>query len=620
MVSGVLICRGVPPWAPPFRPRCGAPTEGRPYKLGHHPMVSLLIAASILLILSSSGFAQTNTKREGAQSVKLYLRKGWSIQSSAQVKEKGDALSQNEFQPQKWYPATVPSTIVGTLVEHKVYPEPLVGQNLRLMPGCSYPIGANFANLPMPEESPFRVTWWYRTQLRIPASYHGQHIWLHLDGINFRANIWLNGQQIANSDQIAGTFRTHELNITEFVKAGALNTLAIEVFPPQPDDLGWTWVDWNPTPPDKNMGIFRDVYLTTSGPVTLRYPQVVTHFDLPSLETAHLTVNAEAYNASGREVEATLLGRIEGIRFSEKVKLGPGETKSVSFTPEQFTQLRLSHPRVWWPVHLGEQNLYDLQMELESDGKVSDRQNTRFGIRQTGAEMNEQNHLVFKINGRNLLVRGGGWASDMFLRFSPERLRTEFQYVKDMNLNTIRLEGQLQPDHFYDLADEYGILIMAGWCCCSHWEHWTHRDDYKQGPVWDKEDYEVAAKSQADQIRRLRNHPSLLVWFNGSDNPPPKDVEQTYVEIIKKYNWPNPFVSSATAKPAELTGASGVKMEGPYEWVPPSYWMLDKTGGGAHGFATEISPGPAVPPIESLQRMIPKEHLWPIDEYWNYHA
>jgi exo-1,4-beta-D-glucosaminidase len=161
---------------------------------------------------------------------------------------------------------------------------------------------------------------------------------------------------------------------------------------------------------------------------------------------------------------------------------------------------------------------------------------------------------------------------------------------------------------------------MAGWCCCSHWEHWQHRDDYKEGPVWDKEDYDIAAKSQADQIRRLRNHPSVLVWLNGSDNPPPADVEQTYVAILKQYQWPNPFISSATAKPAQFSGASGVKMEGPYEWVPASYWLLDKQAGGAHGFATEISPGPAVPPLESLQRMIPREHLWPIDEYWNYHA
>jgi exo-1,4-beta-D-glucosaminidase len=583
-------------------------------------MVRLLVSASMLLLLSLSGFAQNNTKREVAQSAKLYLRKGWSIQSSAQIKEKGDALSQNEFQPQKWYPATVPSTIVGTLVEDKVYPDPLVGENLRLIPGCGYPIGVNFSNLPMPEDSPFRVTWWYRTQLRIPASYHGQNIWLHLDGINFRANIWLNGQQIATSDQIAGTFRTHELNITGVARAGVLNTLAIEVFPPQPDDLGWTWVDWNPTPPDKNMGIFRDVYLTNSGPVTLRYPQVVTHFDFPSLETAHLTVNAEVHNASDVAVEGTMIARIEGIRLSQKVKLSPQETKSVTFTPDEFPQLNFSQPLVWWPVHLGSPNLYRLGMEFETGGKISDRQDVRFGIRQITSELDNQNHRVFKINGRNVLIRGGGWASDIFLRFTPERLREEFQYVKDMNLNTIRLEGQLQPDYFFDLADQEGILVMAGWCCCSHWEHWQHRPDYKEGPTWDKEDYDIAAKSQADQIRRLRNHPSLLVWLNGSDNPPPPDVEQMYIDILKKYQWPNPFLSSATAKTTTVTGSTGVKMEGPYEWVPASYWSLDKETGGAHGFATEISPGPAVPPIESLRRILPKEHLWPIDEYWNYHA
>ena len=573
-----------------------------------------------LLFLGLGGSAIAQGPRRQPLAGKIFLREHWAIQSSAQVKEKGDLLSRPGFQARKWYPARVPSTVTGTLVDDKVYPDPFVGMNLRMMPGCSYPIGANFSLRPMPEDSPFRVSWWYRTEFRLPAAYRGRNIWLHFDGINFRANIWLNGKQIAASDEIAGTFRVHELNIRDVARAGELNTLAVEVFPALPDDLGWTWVDWSPMPPDKDMGIFRDVYLTSNGPVTLRYPQVVTHFDLPSLETAHLTVNAEAHNATDHEVEGVLTGNIEEIRFSQRVKLGPQETRPVSFTPEQFPQLNLLHPRIWWPVHLGSQNLYELQMDFTSDGKVSDRQSTRFGIREITSQLDNQNHLVFQVNGQNVLIRGGGWASDMFLRFMPERLKTEFQYVKDMNLNAIRLEGQLQPDYFFDLADEYGILIMAGWCCCSHWEHWQHRDDYKEGPVWDKEDYDIAAKSQADQIRRLRNHPSMLVWLNGSDNPPPADVEQTYVDILKKYQWPNPFLSSATAKKTAFSGTTGVKMEGPYEWVPASYWLLDKEAGGAHGFATEISPGPAVPPLESLQRMIPKEHLWPIDDYWNYHA
>ena len=583
-------------------------------------MFKQLTFSIVLLVFGLSGSAMAQDKRQPPSPAKVFLRERWTIQSSAQIKEKGDVLSQRVFQPRNWYPARVPSTVAGTLVDNKVYPDPFVGMNLRMMPGCSYPIGANFSLRPMPEDSPFRVSWWYRTEFQLPAGYRDRNIWLHFDGLNFRANIWLNGKQIATSDQIAGTFRLHELNIHDTARAGELNTLAVEVFPALPDDLGWTWVDWNPMPPDKNMGIFREVYLTSSGPLTLRYPQAVTNFDLPSLEIAHLTVNAEAHNETDHEVEGVLSGRIEEVRFSQRVKLGPQETRSVSFTPDQFPQLNLLHPRVWWPAHLGAQYLHNLEMEFTADGKVSDRQSTRFGMREITSELDNQNHLVFKINGKNVLIRGGGWASDMFLRFMPDRLRTEFQYVQDMNLNTIRLEGQLQPDYFFDLADEYGILIMAGWCCCSHWEHWQHRDDYQEGPVWDKEDYDIAAKSQADQIRRLRNHPSMLVWLNGSDNPPPADVEQMYVDILKKYQWPNPYISSATAKKAEFSGPTGVKMEGPYEWVPASYWMLDKEAGGAHGFATEISPGPAVPPLESLQRMIPKEHLWPIDEYWNYHA
>jgi exo-1,4-beta-D-glucosaminidase len=572
----------------------------------------------ILLVTGAPLMAQG--ERPASSPARIFLRERWQIQSSAKVPQKGEVISQASFKPRDWYPAKVPSTVVGTLVDDKIYPDPFRGMNLRLMPGCNYPIGANFSLRPMPDDSPFRVSWWYRTEFELPSGYRDQKIWLHFDGINFRANIWLNGKQINSSDQIAGTFRLYELDISRDARAGAINTLAVEVFPQQPDDLGWTFVDWNPMPPDKDMGLFRDVYLTRSGAVTLRYPQVVTHFDLPSLETAHLTVNAELHNATDHEVEGTLNGQIEKISFSQKVKLGPQETKSVSFAPEQFPQLNLKQPRIWWPVHLGDQNLYDLQMEFTATSKVSDRQTARFGIREITSQLDAQNHVVFKINGRNILIRGGGWASDMFLRFQPERLRTEFQYVKDMNLNAIRLEGQLQPDYFFDLADEYGILIMAGWCCCSHWEHWQHREDYREGPVWKKEDYEIAAASEADQIRRLRNHPSVLVWLNGSDNPPPADVEQMYVNILKKYQWPNPYLSSATAKKAEFSGASGVKMEGPYDWVPASYWLLDKDTGGAHGFATEISPGPAVPPLESLQRMLPPDHLWPIDDTWNYHA
>jgi exo-1,4-beta-D-glucosaminidase len=214
------------------------------------------------------------------------------------------------------------------------------------------------------------------------------------------------------------------------------------------------------------------------------------------------------------------------------------------------------------------------------------------------------------VNGQPVLIRGGGWSSDMLLRLDPQRLETEMRYVRDMGLNTIRLEGKLEHDTFYELADRYGILVIAGWCCCDHWEEWQN---------WDGEDHWVAAESLRDQALRLRNHPSVLAWLNGSDNPPPADVERAYLAVLREAGWPKPVVSNATDKPS-TTGASGVKMRGPYDYVPPSYWLEDSKLGGAHGFATEITGGMAVPPVESMKAILPRASWWPMDEVWRYHA
>ena len=566
-------------------------------------LAGVVMVGALVTAARASGDPETSPR--------LNLQDGWAIQSSVKVQEKGEVLSTTKFTPTGWYSTGVPATVLAALVATKVYPDPYFGMNLRSIPGTSYPIGQNFSNRTMPPDSPFRVSWWYRTEFRLPAEYQGKTLWLHLGGVNFRANIWLNGRQIAGSDQVAGAYRVYEFNVTGGVNVGETNVLAVEVFPPQPTDLAINWVDWNPSPPDKDMGLWRGVYVTASGPVVLRYPQAITRFDLPSLQTAHLTVTGDLHNASQQAVKGTLKGQIEGIQFSQPVELAAGESKVVTFAPEQFPQLNIAQPRLWWPAQLGPQNLYDLKMEFEVDGKVSDRQAIRFGIREVTSELNEKGYRVFKINGKNILIRGAGWAPDMLLRSTPERQEAEIRYVRDMNLNTIRLEGKMEDEHFLELCDRYGILLQAGWCCCDHWERWA---------TWDAEDYTVSAESLKDQIRRLRSHLSLFDWLNGSDGPPPPKVEEMYVKVLKDLQWPNPFQSSATAKPTTVTGPTGLKMTGPYEYVAPSYWLTDTKRGGAHGYNTETGPGPAVPPLESLRKMLPKEHLWPIDEYWNFHA
>ena len=571
----------------------------------------------VFLLLSSVSFAQQ--AKLAQTSSKLRLADGWMLQSSSKVDQSGETLSKAGFQPRGWYPVSVPTTVVSALVKHKVLPDPMFGMNLRQFPGVSYPIGANFSNLPMPPDSPYLVSWWYRKTFTLPADYKGKTVWLNFRGINYRANIWLNGKQIAKSDDVAGAWRTYEINVTGIAKPDLENVLAVQVFAPTEKDLAITFVDWNPAPPDKNMGLWREVFLTVSGPVGLRYPTVISHVDATG--NAQLTVTALLKNASKEPVRGTLKGAIDRIEFAQDVELGAGENKDVTFDAGKFSQLSLTHPRLWWPAQMGKPELYSLKMQFVVGGRISDHSETDFGIREVTSELNADQRRVFAINGKKILIRGGGWTPDMLLRENSQRLADEFRYVRDMGLNTIRLEGKLETEEFFEHADREGILIMAGWCCCDHWERWGE---------WSPQDFDIAKASLQDQIYRLRSHPSVVMWLNGSDNPPPPDVEEMYLAVEKQLLFPNPVVSSATAKPTSVTGDSGVKMTGPYEYVAPSYWSEDKIDGshhcnpggcgGAYGFNTETSPGPAVPPIESLRAMLPKDHLWPIDDWWNYHV
>ena len=554
---------------------------------------------------------------------RLMLHEGWSLQTSAKVEAKGEVISTAKFSPQGWHRATVPTTVVAALVADKTLPDPFFGMNLRSFPGVTYPIGANFSNIPMAPDSPYAVSWWYRKVFEVPATYKGKTIWLKFDGINYKANIWLNGKQIANSDDVAGAWRTYEFNISEAAHPGAENVLAVQIFSPTENNLAITFVDWNPAPPDKDMGLWRDVYLTTSGPVALRFPAAVSKLNPTAYDKAELTVTAQVKNGTNHPVKGKLKGQIESVSFEQDVELAPNEVKDVTFTPDKFEQLVFSNPRLWWPAQMGKPNLYPLTMEFEVGGVVSDKASAKFGIREVTSDLNSIGARAFHINGKNILIRGAGWTPDMMLRENSQRLHDEFRYVEDMGLNTVRLEGKLETQEFFDIADRDGVLVMAGWCCCDFWERW---------PRWKPQDFDIAKESLRDQMYRMRSHPALVMWLNGSDNPPPPDVEQMYLDIEKTLLWPNPVVSSATGKETSLTGNSGMKMSGPYEYVAPSYWQVDTPEGqpgrklcnpggcgGGYGFNTETSMGPAVPPIESIQAMVGKDHLWPIDEVWNYH-
>jgi exo-1,4-beta-D-glucosaminidase len=539
------------------------------------------------------------------------LHEGWRLESACKLQATGDAISQDGFTADSWLKTTVPSTVLAAQAAAGIIPDPYFGSNLRQIPGTDYPVGAIFARMPMSKDSPYHCGWWYRTEFASPAlAEKSGRVWLHFAGINYRADLWLNGHKFADTTQVAGAYRTYDFDITEFLKPGKSNVLAVETFAPTEKDLGINWVDWNPCPPDKDMGLFGAVDLVTTGEVTLRSPLAVTHFEGSDLATADLTIYAELHNATDHSVKGVVSGTAAAVKFEEPIELAPHEDRTVVFAPEKYSQLRIHDPEPWWPYQMGKPHLEHLTMRFLAEGKLSDEQSTDFGFREVTSELTANGSRLFRVNGKPILIRGAGWSQDMLMRSDETRLRDQFRLVRDMNLNTIRLEGKLDTDAFFHLADEQGILVMLGWCCCDHWERWKD---------WTPEDLTIATASLRSQMLRLRHHASLLVWLNGSDNPPPANVESAYLQVESETHWPNPTLSSATATPTTVSGDSGVKMNGPYDYVAPSYWYVDNKNGGAFGFNTETSPGPAIPSLASRQKFLPDPQAWPPSANWSLH-
>ena len=424
------------------------------------------------------------------------------------------------------------------------------------------------------------------------------------------------------------------------------------------------FVDWNPAPPDKNMGIWREVRVKSTGDVSINFPHVITKLNLETLKEATLTVSAELRNSSPNKVSGTLEGRLGNVIFSREVMLEPKESKKVVFTPEETPELKMKNPRVWWTHDLGTPELYVLSLvyrqkiekpkigekriidekdvkkdiKKEDQGKddpwgkgmdrmmpsglFSDVKIVRFGVREVSDYFTDQGHRGYKLNGRKVLIRGGGWTDDLLLDNRRKKVAAEVAYARHMNLNALRVEGFWgSSEDLYNLCDENGILLMVGWSCQWEWErHIGKPTDVRYGGILTPEEIRLVAQSWQDQVRWLRNHPSIFVWAEASDLIPKPELEKEYIRILKEDDPTRPSLVSAKAWTSELTGKSGVKMLGPYDWVPPAYWYVDTKNGGAYGFNTESGPGPQVPPIESLKKMIPEKDLWPINDIWYFHC
>jgi exo-1,4-beta-D-glucosaminidase len=553
-----------------------------------------------------SGGVTVNTSGGPAESLtsgaRLMLRDGWQVQTSSGQPE-GETISKPGFATSGWFATSVPATVSGVLAQSGKFPDPFFGMNLRGWPGR----GASSSSNTLPA-NPFSVAWWFRTEFNLPAEMTGRAIALDLEGVNYRAEVWLNGERIADTNQVVGAMRRFAFDITKAAQPEKKNALALRIQGQGPKDLGHTWVDWAPMPPDKMQGLWRDVFVTASG--VLRMHDSFVHSRLSTnLNSADVIISMDLENTSDKPVTGVVAVTLDGVVTKIPVTVAGSTTQKVSLDGKDQPGLHLTKPRLWWPVGFGAPEMYSLHVGVSANNKVSDERTIRFGVREVTSELTSDTNRLYYINHHPILIRGAGWARNLFFMETPKREEQEMRLVRDMGMNAVRFEGKIGSDHLLDLADENGIFVLPGFCCCDYWEQWSQWNDATKA---------LAVACLRDQLLLLRNHPSILMFWYGSDKFAPPEVEREYLKVVAQTEWPNPTVASASGVTTTV-GPSGVKMQGPYDYEPPSYWYSDHDG-GAFGFATEIGTGKTLPSIEDMRRMLGDDHLWPRDNAWTLHS
>ena len=503
------------------------------------------------------------TKTEQPKSFKVEnINSGWKIQSSEKLSGIEDQdISQNGFDVSGWYEGVVPGTVMGALSDFSVIEDATFGINMKNM-----------------DPAQFQKPWWYRTSFEITGDDLKKNVSLRFNGINYRADLWVNGKKVVGNDEFAGSFRMFTYNINQYIQEGK-NTLALKITQYADGEYLLGFCDWNPLPTDRSMGIFREVFLEINDGIKIHSPFVYSKVDTVSKSAADLFIQAEIVNSTDKPVEGILRVNYEVGTVEKKVTVNANETLSYRFTPDEFPQLSVQNVNLWWPNGMGKANMYNLKTEFIANNKVLDQIDKKYGIREIRSYLNEDKNRAFEINGKFVMPKGGGWADDIFLRDTRKSVEAQMRYIKHMGLNSIRCEGFWGKDEdLYDLCDEYGILVMIGWNCIWEWEEYLLKPCHeKYGGAVTPIDIKLLADSWKDQMLWLRNHPSIYIWMLGSDKLPHPDLEMKYVDLFDKYDPSRPYSTSAGGAGTEdnnivaevplvsdISGPTGMKMLGPY--------------------------------------------------------
>ena len=579
-----------------------------------------------IFLLVSACFMQAQTPNYYRNPDKIYLdsKEGhngsftWQMHKADETKDPAEKISQPGYQTGKWMPAIVPGTVLNSLVHNKMYPEPYYGMNNKLDRNIIPDLATTGREF---------YTYWFRTEFDVPENYKDKIVWLQVDGINYRAEIWVNGYLLGN---MSGMFKPEYINITDFARIGQKNALAIKVYPVDMPgtikpkqwgaagefhnggdgniglnttmlmSVGWDFT-FNDGIRDRNTGIWKNISLYATDKAVIRHPFIKSELSKPNYDLAKETVSVEVTNPTQRGIKCTVKGEIigENITFSKDLNLFRGETKEICFTPEEFPQLTIKNPRLWWPIFKGNPELYELKLTVSIDGKVSDETKTRFGIREITSDQNTPDKSrQFYVNGKKLFIRGTNWIPEGMLRTSDERTYAELRYTKQSGINLIRMWGGgiAESDYFFQLCDEMGLLV---------WQEFWMTGDTKH-----PQDKDLYLSNVEATVKRLRNHPSLAYYVSSNEStemPGAKD-------LIMKLDGTRGYQMQSEC--------DGMHDGSPYKQVNPMQHYentASERGSRVDGFNPEYG-SPTIPTVETLREVMDEKDLWPINkEVWDYH-
>ena len=478
------------------------------------PVVSLFLICVILPALSF------------AQPVKQTKLTNFDLQSSAQITATGEELSNPAYHsPVYWFPVKVPSTVLTGLVANHIYPDPYQGLNNMLIPDASDQFNKEYnleqySYLPN-DPNPWKKPYWYRTTFNVPAGDKGRHFQLIFKGINYRAAVWVNGRQIADSTQMAGMFAEYNLDVTKAIHPGEDNALAVKIYPldypgyPSKEQLqalapfyenggptgdigknvtmlcsvGW---DWIPPVRDRNMGIWQPVYLRTTGAITIGHPKLVTNLPgLPDTSFAKLSLNLTLSNNSGQRQNGKLVVSIKPenfaglpVQFTQAESVKAGEATHVELDADKVGQLLIHQPHLWWPNGYGRANLYRIRLQYVNGTKIDDDTSFVFGIRTVSSQGTMVGKYVrrdFFVNGKKVHLNGGAWVPDMMVNRDSARYDYEMHLCRNANVNLVRIwgGGVTPPDAFWNAADKYGEMVWSDF-----WITGDTQGEFKGSPDW----------------------------------------------------------------------------------------------------------------------------------------